>query len=668
MLKKGVVFSVRIKIIITFVLAGILSISLLGGVIYNIILSYENEKTNEKLEMTAALVAKSIDAKTHSILKEGDENNDDYKLLIEKLREFKKSLGVTYIYTFKQYTKEKVKFVLDSDESEEQAKIGYIYNNQPEIQQAFNGAVTVTTKPTVDEWGTFLSAYAPVKNSEGEVVAVVGADISINDIIDLKRELQLVVFIGLLIGTIIMILISLFISSSISKPVVSLMEIIKKAENGDLSIRAKVTSRDELGQLTQSFNNLLEKTGITMKIIYGTMNDLSKSSADMTGIADTMVSCSEETSNKTSDGATWAADISKRLIKLDSSISLAEQFVFTVAASVEEMSQTVKGVATAADMTASKVKNTSELVEGITASISKTAESAKNVSSNVNNVVTAVKEINISLNDVSYNCSRSMIITGNAKIKAGETNIIIEKLNTSAKNIGKMVVIIKNIAEQTNMLALNAAIEAAGAGEAGKGFAVVAREVKELAKKTGEATEDISKQIEEMNLQMEIAVDAVSSITTVIEEINNINNTITAAVTEQSAITSEISHSAVNAAEKVANIGFEIDGVYQKAKNVSKISEESSRAVNSIAHSTVELSVGAKDTAKSTEEANGSLKHIAEMSSAISGGAADIYKTMEDINASSEEVTAGAEETKSASIKLDELAHELDRLVSQFKL
>ena len=119
-----------------------------------------------------------------------------------------------------------------------------------------------------------------------------------------------------------------------------------------------------------------------------------------------------------------------------------------------------------------------------------------------------------------------------------------------SRQIGKIVNVISDIADQTNMLALNASIEAAGAGEAGKGFAVVANEVKELAKQTAEATEEISQQIEDMQFNITCAVGSMETITDVTKEITHITNTIAAAVTEQSAITGEISNSIVRASQK----------------------------------------------------------------------------------------------------------------------
>jgi len=153
---------------------------------------------------------------------------------------------------------------------------------------------------------------------------------------------------------------------------------------------------------------------------------------------------------------------------------------------------------------------------------------------------------------------------------AATTNETMKKLGESSREIGNVIKVITSIAQQTNLLALNATIEAARAGEAGKGFAVVANEVKELAKQTAKATEEISQKIEAIQGVTKGAVTAIEEISTIINQINDISNSIASAVEEQTATTNEIGRSVNEAAIGVTDIAKNISGVATAARNTTQ--------------------------------------------------------------------------------------------------
>jgi methyl-accepting chemotaxis protein len=192
------------------------------------------------------------------------------------------------------------------------------------------------------------------------------------------------------------------------------------------------------------------------------------------------------------------------------------------------------------------------------------------VSKNVASVASASEEMQVSIREISKNANDSARVAKNAVSVAHTTNDTMKKLGESSREIGNVIKVITSIAQQTNLLALNATIEAARAGEAGKGFAVVANEVKELAKQTAKATEEISQKIEAIQGVTRGAVTAIEEISTIINQINDISNSIASAVEEQTATTNEIGRSVNEAAIGVTDIAKNIGSVATAARNTTQ--------------------------------------------------------------------------------------------------
>jgi methyl-accepting chemotaxis protein len=169
------------------------------------------------------------------------------------------------------------------------------------------------------------------------------------------------------------------------------------------------------------------------------------------------------------------------------------------------------------------------------------AAASEQVTKGVQTVATNTEEMTASIKEISKNTATGSQKTKDSLKKAQEATNIMAQLGESSKEIGSVIKVISSIAQQTNLLALNATIEAARAGDAGKGFAVVANEVKELAKQTAKATEEIGAKVSTMQGSTDSAVTSIGDITKAVEEINTISMTIATAVEEQTATTNEVS-------------------------------------------------------------------------------------------------------------------------------
>ncbi|MEQ8278782.1 MAG: methyl-accepting chemotaxis protein [Deltaproteobacteria bacterium] len=217
------------------------------------------------------------------------------------------------------------------------------------------------------------------------------------------------------------------------------------------------------------------------------------------------------------------------------------------------------------------------------------ASAAEQVNRNVSTVATAAEEMALSVRDIAKNASDAARVATSAVSMARTTNQTISKLGESSTEIGKVIKVITSIAQQTNLLALNATIEAARAGDAGKGFAVVANEVKELAKETAKATEDISRKIEAIQNDTKSAVEAIGEIQSIINQINDIQNSIASAVEEQTATTNEISRSVGEAARGTNEIASNITTVARAAQSTSSATDSAKKALSHLTMLSSEL-------------------------------------------------------------------------------
>ena len=217
------------------------------------------------------------------------------------------------------------------------------------------------------------------------------------------------------------------------------------------------------------------------------------------------------------------------------------------------------------------------------------SNATQKVSQNLQTVATGAEEMGVSIKDIAKNATEAAKVATSA-VKVAETaTATVSKLGDSSTEIGKVIKVITSIAQQTNLLALNATIEAARAGEAGKGFAVVANEVKELAKETAKATEDISNKIEAIQSDTKAAVDAIASITGVINQINDISSTIATAVEEQNATTNEMSRNVTEAAQGSGEITSNIAGVAEAAQSTSRGSADTQKAAQELVQMSTQL-------------------------------------------------------------------------------
>ncbi|QIR39940.1 methyl-accepting chemotaxis protein [Tolypothrix sp. PCC 7910] len=265
------------------------------------------------------------------------------------------------------------------------------------------------------------------------------------------------------------------------------------------------------------------------------------------------------------------------------------QMIGSLKSSIQQMAEVATAVASSAEELTAVSQEMTANAEQTSEQATSASVSAEQVNQNTTTVVTAVEEMNASIREIAKTVSQGAKVAVEAVKTADRTNETIGKLGQSSVEIGKVIKVITSIAQQTNLLALNATIEAARAGDAGRGFAVVANEVKELAKQTANATEDISQRIEAIQTDTKGAVNAITQITEIINQINDLQSAIASAVEEQTATTNEIARNIAEAATGTSGIAKNIGIVALNAQTTTIGASNTSQAATELSRMAVDL-------------------------------------------------------------------------------
>jgi len=433
----------------------------------------------------------------------------------------------------------------------------------------------------------------------------------------------------------------IYTRKAITTPLKKVSILIGEVSQGHLNRELTITNKDEIGQISRAINYLVidKLRGIVRKIMFH-INQQFDAANELATTSNRIAESSESVKNQVITIAASSDQVTANVNVMASSAEEISNNISAVSASVEQLSVNINTVAATAEQASANMT-------GLT-------QSTEQISKDINVVSNAVEDMSITLSEINNSTTEAMDISSESLKSSKKTLDTMNKLRENAEKIGRIVKLIDTIAAQTNMLALNATIEAASAGEAGKGFAVVASEVKDLAKQTSEANNEIAQEIEHIQKQTSEAVKHTEAVNHVISQVVDINSSINAAIDEQSQASTKISE----AVESLATASRE------SALNV----EEAMNGLKDITRSMSEASLAAQESTRSVAEGSAGVKEIAKSAAEAATGVNRVNKNLREIQEVISNIDKEVSHTHKNADNLREMGSELKQLLAFFKV
>jgi methyl-accepting chemotaxis protein len=370
-----------------------------------------------------------------------------------------------------------------------------------------------------------------------------------------QAMIRMEVAVGMAAGFVLAMILGFFSSTAITRPIRRMVALLRDvSEKNDLTKRLDIKSKDELGVLAVSFNGFLENLRQVITRLSEHVGEVSAASTELAAVSEQMASATEQMSVQSQGAAANAAGITDRISATSGTVNGLSERVSAMAAAVEEMTSSVA--------------------------------------------------------EISVNASGSARTAGEAAELAANTGKTVEDLKASAQEIGQVVEVIVDIADQTKLLALNATIEAARAGEAGKGFAVVASEVKDLAGQTSRSTDDIRRRIQGIQERTQESAVAIGRIVGVIHRVSDMAQGIAAAVEQQSATINEIAGNISQGAAASTEVAQHTNQAADLTREMSRAIQEVSSAADSSAAGAGQVRESSQGLARLAEELSSLVKQF----------------------------------------------------------
>jgi methyl-accepting chemotaxis protein len=460
------------------------------------------------------------------------------------------------------------------------------------------------------------------------------------------------------------------LSRGLTMPLLKTTQALKELTSGncDLTQRVTVISNDEVGELAVEFNHYLDNMQQMVIDIIEIKDDLITNIREIAKISDAL--------NHTS---TVALDQLNSVVKSTNEI-LANTRV--IASSTEKTFQVVNNVAESTHIASDEIndatatsKDMNRHVAYISHEVDKVSKNVADITTRINDVISSVQEsalvmeqMSISISEVSRNTTSASKLSSEADIQAANTNTVMHYLTNAAKEIGKILKVINDIANQTNLLSLNASIEMANATGGSQVFSVLAKEAKHLAKQTGNETERISLQIEDIQKAIIDAVAAINNISGIIHSLSMINNVIATNVQEQSSTISGINDSVFYVIANARHVSDYLRTINDSTEHINVNVSEAQREVETIVKNYDHIASLATDISMHSSEANTGMEEIAKNTANINLGISAISDNLLSLEQACRQFSCEAINLNQSSASLVDLSEKWDALIKSYNV
>ncbi|WP_049757612.1 methyl-accepting chemotaxis protein [Magnetococcus marinus] len=435
---------------------------------------------------------------------------------------------------------------------------------------------------------------------------------------------------------------------------------------GDLTIFGK-DGRQSSG-IDQALNKMAANIGQVLGHVRESARVLGDVAQELADTAGHMHGHASSMSNSASSTSEEADKMSEEMDNIAMASEHASQKMDTIASFAQDTSGNMENISQAADEASHNLSTVVDSSDTASTTMQEIQGAADRSSEDIRRVKSSVQSMSLSLEEIRKQCEAASRESSQASSYAKENKQAMDNLTTSAREIGKVLALINDIAEQTNMLALNASIEAAGAGDAGKGFAVVANEVKDLAGKTTEATQMIAAQIDEIQDNTVAVERMISRVTEVISSLEKSNAGINRSVDEQGYTLQEITHAMEKASSETEAVTSRVYSASEGMQDVSRNITDISRGINHVTHNVAEASGHMAEMANNVRQAYATNAEIANQLTMAANISRAISGTMQEVKNSAGEVNTFSERINALSEQVYATTEELNYIIQLFKM